>query len=270
MSTRKAYLTIDDGPTKTTTQMVDFLTARGIPALLFCRGDKLAANPDPIVDAIKKGFVIGNHAYSHKRASDMGVEDMIAEIQKTEDLINDLYKQADTARPPKYFRFPYLDRGMGSWIVDFNKLPADYHGDVKRVFWEGLNFCEQKVPGEEQRANFLMMQEFLRRENFDVPFRQIKHGWWRDTEISIAADCMFTYSTADWMLTVRHLVRDWPCKNILDLKDKIDKDPWLNAQGSNHVVLAHDDPEIFDVFQGLVKHFQNSGFEFLDFHAKTD
>jgi peptidoglycan/xylan/chitin deacetylase (PgdA/CDA1 family) len=59
------YLTIDDTPSPLTDDLVDGLVARGVPALLFCRGDFLDASPDAAYRAIDKGMVLGNHGYEH-------------------------------------------------------------------------------------------------------------------------------------------------------------------------------------------------------------
>ncbi|HEY8191255.1 MAG TPA: polysaccharide deacetylase family protein, partial [Alphaproteobacteria bacterium] len=65
----EAYLTIDDSPSAHTGELTVALQKRGVPALLFCRGDRMEKNPDAIVEALECGFVIGNHAYSHTRFS---------------------------------------------------------------------------------------------------------------------------------------------------------------------------------------------------------
>jgi len=261
----EAYLSIDDSPSPRTDDLIDYLEAKEIRALLFCRGDFMEDDPDPVIRAIEKGFVVGNHTYAHPRASmvDLGV--MQADVLKTEKLIESAYTKAGVQRPGKYFRFSYMDRGMGAWVVDFNRLHTDYHAPLKELFWEGLNFCSQAPPMEEQKAKFTALQEFLRVEGFTSPFEQIKFGWWRDTEIAVAADCFFTFSTADWMLTKRHMEKNWPYKTLEDLRAKIDEDRWLQDKNSRHVILAHDQGEIHDVTVALTDHLLVRGFEFLDF-----
>src|SRR5687768_722942 len=97
-----AYLTIDDTPSAQTDELTTFLAQRGVPALLFCRGDRLEANPDPAVRAVRAGFVLGNHAYSHTRFSALTLAEGIAEIERTERLIDGVYSRAGIARPGKY------------------------------------------------------------------------------------------------------------------------------------------------------------------------
>src|SRR5688572_29155055 len=121
MLMKTAYMTIDDSPTKHTDQLTDFLLARDIPAVLFCIGsaytdlgiqcEGMEQLPEPIVRAIKKGFVVGNHTYTHRRSSELSYDEVIAEIEKTERIIDDLYKKAGKSRTHKLLRFPHIDRG---------------------------------------------------------------------------------------------------------------------------------------------------------------
>lgn len=261
----KAYLTIDDSPSASTDMLVDFLAARGIPALFFVRGDALEANPAPIVRALKKGFAVGNHTYSHKRASEHALEDTKADILKCEALIEQAHKDAGVERNHKTFRFSYLDRGTGAWVVDFDRLNPDQRRAMEPVFLEGLNFCDRQKPGPEAFEKKAALQDFLKSEGFEAPFKNIRLDWYAATEVAQARDCFFTFSTNDWMLTRRHLEKNWPCKNLADLTRRIDADPALKETDSAHIILAHDQAEIFEPVCGLVEHFSARGFEFLDF-----
>ena len=150
--TPRAYLTIDDSPTKHTDDLTDFLAERDIPAILFCVGgdytdlgvpcEGMESMPDPIVRAIQKGFLIGNHTYSHSRYSDMRYEDMVKEIEKTESIIDGLYRRAGKARAAKLFRFRDIDRGCGTWVIDYTK--AGKHAEtIRNLFLGGVNLKEQ-------------------------------------------------------------------------------------------------------------------------------
>lgn len=256
----KAYLTIDDSPSAHTGELTDALVARGVPAILFCRGDRLKKNPEAVVDAIKKGFVIGNHAWSHTRFSAMSLEDGIKEIKKTDKLIDNAYRKAGVARPAKYFRFPHMDRGCGGWVVDYDDLLPSYRDALVQLFGGGLN-VKLDAPDIAMKRKKQALQDWLRDEGFHAPdFRGIAHSWYNDTEVGAALDTMFTYSTGDWMVTARHLGK-WPYKNTDELKAKIDADPFLHEEGA-HIVLAHDQDELLDVVTALIDHFIEKGFSF--------
>ena len=109
--TKTIYLTIDDGPSAATAEKLEWLSDRRIPAILFCIGSHIAAQPDVLVDAITRGFWIGNHAYSHRRFSQLDAEAWRDEIAATEALIEAAHARARAPRVRKLFRFPFGDKG---------------------------------------------------------------------------------------------------------------------------------------------------------------
>ncbi|MBI4031170.1 MAG: polysaccharide deacetylase family protein [Proteobacteria bacterium] len=255
----RAYLTIDDSPSARTGDLTEALEKRGIPALLFCRGDRLEQNPAPVARGIQKGFVIGNHAWSHTRFSALPFETCVVEIEKTEKLIDAAYRDAGIARPGKYFRFPHMDRGAGGWVIDYDTVPA--HRDaLLKLFDDGLNISLQK-PSADMLEKKEKLQEYLKKSGFTAPFAA-SFPFYAETEMATAIDAMFTFSTADWMLTKRHLGK-WPYKTLDDLRKKMDDDPWLWQEDGAHIILSHDQEETVDTTIALVDYMVARGFEFL-------
>ncbi len=123
---RKAYLTIDDGPSERFTELVDFLHERKIPAVFFNRGDNMDARPDAVLYGIERGFIMANHTWSHGHAADLPFEKTCDEIRRTDDILERLYQKAGVKRPAKYFRFPYMDRGMGAFFVEPDGLAPEH------------------------------------------------------------------------------------------------------------------------------------------------
>ena len=258
----RAYLTIDDSPSSRTDDLTDELKMRGVPALLFCRGDRLEQNPAPIARAIQRGFAIGNHAYSHTRFSTLSFEQCVQEIKKTEELIDAAYQNAGAKRPGKYFRFPHMDRGAGGWVVDYDAAPT--HREVLlKLFGDGLNIDLQK-PSNAINDKKTRLQEYLKRSGFTPPCPPPAFSWYSKTEMAAAIDAMFTYSTSDWMITKRHAGK-WPYKTLDDLKKKIDNDPFLCDESNTHIILTHDQDETVDTTIALVDYMLDKGFEFLEF-----
>ncbi len=256
---RRAILTLDDSPSERTRDLVDFLYKNNIPALLFVRGARMDENPGPILYALEKGLTIGNHTYTHRRASEAGFDAFVADIQKTEDLIEGAYRRTGRTRPGKFFRFPHLDRGCGSWVLDFDAVPETWRPSVRATFLEGLNVQSLAPPTSEQKALKDRLQASLRAQGFTYPVRSSV------LEVACPAekpvDWPFTFSTADWMLTHRHQGR-WPYRTLEDLKHKIDADLWLNRPDFTHVILAHDEGEIFNVTRDLIMYIKDKGFVF--------
>lgn len=112
MKTKTAYLTIDDVPTDDLPNKLTFLHKKKIPAILNVLGRAVNPKREPhLIEAIKKGFVIGNHSWNHANFNDLTEQQVEEEITKTDELIESLYKKAEVKRPIKVFRFPYLQKG---------------------------------------------------------------------------------------------------------------------------------------------------------------
>lgn len=270
---RKAYLTIDDSPTKETDALVDWLVANDVPATFFCIGsaykdmhiecEGIEQNPGPIQRAIDKGFLIGNHTYTHRRASELSYDEVVAEIEKTELIIDGLYKNAGKARPVKLMRFPHIDRGAGGWIVDYDAA-GDHKPALMELFGSGLNIT-LTPPSAAQIEKKEKIQAYLKREGFvtDI-FNGVTFPWYQG-EMADSRDLLYTFSTSDWMLNpdLSRYSDPWPYKSIDALKNKIDSDPWLKDNSSTHIILAHDHNGLFPVTTALFNYFKKSGIEFI-------
>ena len=260
---RVAYLTIDDSPSPHTDKIVTYLAGHGIQALFFCIGEKIEAYPDQMIGAVQAGHALANHTYAHKRFSTLSLDVCIEEIERAETLIETIYKRAGRTQTGKYFRFPHMDRGTAGWVVDYDRIDEALRRDVTSLFADGLNITLEP-PTHEMIEKKALLQEYLKKEGYQQPFKNIKHAWFEGTELESARDCMYTFSNSDWMLLDRHRGK-WSYKTEQDLKDKIDDDKYLRDANSAHIILAHDkpEPELFPIFKTTVDHMINSGFKFV-------
>lgn len=256
----KAYLTIDDSPSNITDELLAYLNERQIQALFFCRGDHLENNPTPIINAIFEGHIIGNHLYSHKRASKLELDQLYQEITSTEKLIEKAYKTAGTPRPIKTIRFPYTDRGLGArWFSTHN----DHNASIIDIIETGLgnNFAQE--PSVEDISKFELLQEFLKHEGFTTPhFNELPDDCWykKIDHIQNAYDTLFTCSSSDWMLTQRHLKKDWPYKTTQHLINAMMND---FQRQDTHILLMHDQGELKNCFKEVIDGMRTNGVEFL-------
>jgi peptidoglycan/xylan/chitin deacetylase (PgdA/CDA1 family) len=257
-----AYLTIDDSPTPKTLTLCDFMTAHNVPAIFYCRGDHIEQYPDVTAEIVRRGFVLGNHGYAHQRATGLSATEVQDDILKCEALIDAAYQQAGVARTGKYFRFPYLDRGCGAWVVDYNAMPEDQSAIIQKLFAEGL-YLDDTKPSSDLLQKQQDLQIWLAAQGFTAPFAGVTFPWYTHREMSAAKDALYTFSTADWMMTKRHLSKNHPYKTIDDLKQKIDSDPFLHDENSNNIILIHDQDELSDVFEALIAHMMTRGIKFL-------
>lgn len=234
------YLTIDDSPSAHTDAMTSFLVARSVPAILFVRGDRFEKNFDPIVRAVERGFAIGNHSYAHRPAGEMSFDEWVEDFQKTEVLIDEAYRGAGVSRIHRLHRFPYIDRG------------------------DGQKLERSLVAGEQLQLNGSdkvdQIQSYLRGCNVEQPFTNTQLP-----VVETAADCLLTFSSADWMLGPRHIDDDGhPIKTTGDLLKKLYADKRLCEQSGNSVFLMHDQDGLYDVFVEVIESMLNNEFTFLE------
>lgn len=113
-------LTFDDGPGPDTAQLAQYLARYDARGTFFVLGENLEAptwwDHDPalsteiVVGLLRQGHTIGNHSYSHptSAAAAAAMSTFIAEVTRTDDLINALRSRADLDRCERIpFRLPY-------------------------------------------------------------------------------------------------------------------------------------------------------------------
>lgn len=108
---RVAYLTIDDAPSPRMPRKVKYLSDKGIPAIWFCEGNHLEQGSDFAPLAIRKGFLLGNHSFDHPHFSAIKIAGCLEQIERTHWLLESLYLSERIEWSPRYFRFPYGDKG---------------------------------------------------------------------------------------------------------------------------------------------------------------
>ena len=106
-----ALLTIDDIASKNTPAIIDYLEEKKIPVLMFAWGENVERYHDEALYVLKHGVIVGNHSYSHPHFSEISFEEGVKEIEKNEEVLNALYKEAGVERRFRPFRFPYGDKG---------------------------------------------------------------------------------------------------------------------------------------------------------------
>lgn len=231
----KAYLTIDDSPSKETEKLVDFLTSKQIPALLFVRGAFLERNPRAIEYAIQNGLIIGNHSYAHIPAGEMEPQEWADDLELCDHLIEAAYRRCDQERPAKYYRFPYIDRGDGTKSEQIDEAHLSLDARVEQL------------------------QNYLHKEHFYQPFKHMPASYPRR-----AHDCLYTYTARDWMLNDKHRGTQ-AIKTREALIARAAQDERLKDEKHNHILLLHDQDGMVDDAIALINYFLENGFEFLDF-----
>lgn len=102
----KVAITFDDGPHSTyTDKLLDGLLIRNVKATFFLIGSNIESNSKVVQRMHDEGHVIGNHTYSHVELACIDIKKAMAEINKTNKLIESI-----TGEKVKYIRPPY-----GAW-----------------------------------------------------------------------------------------------------------------------------------------------------------
>jgi peptidoglycan-N-acetylglucosamine deacetylase len=240
------YLTIDDGPSVDFSAKCSYLYEKNIPAIFFCIGANLEKHADAVIDAINKGFLIANHSYSHPRFSSISVNQAREEIQRTDALIDELYRRAGRERSKKHFRFPYGDNADGTGGKIFSKKIFRKHKNAAALqsILDGMNY------------------EPLEAAGVTYPYYQ--------QALQTRADCIWTFDTMDWSF-----LHDEPQQAFEQTKQRLKQTSphdfrgywnfgkrWL-ASASDEIILMHDHEKSAPFFMPLMELLREISTSFL-------
>lgn len=98
-------LTFDDGPNMTTTvQVLDLLQKYQVRASFFLIGGNITDSTAKVVKrAYDMGCEIDNHSKTHPPMNELTAEEMVAEVQYVDRMVEEI-----TGQPPLFFRPPYI------------------------------------------------------------------------------------------------------------------------------------------------------------------
>jgi peptidoglycan/xylan/chitin deacetylase (PgdA/CDA1 family) len=195
-----------------------------VPAVFFCVGQQLEQYRTEVIQAIRDGFVIGNHSYSHRHFSQLSLDQAADEVASTDAIIDALYHAAGVKRPAKLFRFPYGD--AGTHRRRFNRT-------LTTMGYVGLRIPSPRLP---------------------FPFLRAIHF--------TSADSWWTFDLRDWCLVDAghgHAVR-----SRQDVIDRLDREMRQTSWriGRNHVFLVHDHVQTAELFTALVERLLEHGVTF--------
>lgn len=203
-----AILTIDDITSKNTPAIVDYLCEKNIKAILFGVGENIVRYYEEAIYALKKGMIVGNHSYTHPSFSELSLEACIEEIEKSEKLIDRLYKDAGVERKYRPFRFPYGNKG----------------GDYKKE-----------------------LQQYFRKHGFHKLIdSQIAETWYADNALGEDIDTFWTFDFGEYQMREGSDFTWESVKNRIHDDHPENGSPLLK-EGSHHIILlhAHDETEKF-------------------------
>lgn len=231
MQEKTAYLTIDDSPSLSMIDRVAFLDSRGIHAIWFCRGDYLAERPEAAIRALRSGHILGNHSWGHPYFSKLSLDQAAFEIDRTDELVDELHRQAGVDRRLKVFRFPYEDR-----------IGSDEHHAKLQGLLKSRGFVLPKIPRVQDS-------------------RMLRHIQEEDTSL------FWTFDSEDWTLQAPGTVEaDDRLAKVLARMDRNEPEAGcgLKAPGTE-VIVMHDHSHTGAQWQTVVQGFLDRGLVFKGF-----
>lgn len=97
-----AYLTIDDGPSKYSDQLIKILDEYSVPATFFLIGKNINLYPQYVRQFHERGDYVGMHSMTHDYNKLYSQGQIVSEMKETQKLINTI-----TNQEPILFRSPY-------------------------------------------------------------------------------------------------------------------------------------------------------------------
>ena len=246
----RIYLTLDDAPSSDFINKVEFLESVNMPAIFFCRGDFLEKRMDEAVYALNKGFLLGSHSYRHIRHSHLSRKEAKASILRNHELLEMVYQKANMRWRTKLFRFPYLDRGCGSFPVNPDDTTEEGREWLAKIMLGVVG--ESDVPSLSALANKDELQRFLKELGYISIAEEIEQAGFSDTDFGRGSDVNITYCSDDWHMLSRHRPRYQDTPEILceRLRNYLEK-----SKLAAEIILMHDYEEEYakEAFKKMVE-----------------
>lgn len=152
----KIALTFDDGPHQVYTPMLlDGLKERGVKATFFLIGEniEIGENAEIVKREHEEGHLIGNHTYSHVEITRLENEAAYQEIQKTNEIIENIIgEKVEFMRPP-----------FGAWQKELEKkihvLPVMWTVDPLDWATENVDEIVNKVVTEVKENDMILLHD---------------------------------------------------------------------------------------------------------------
>jgi peptidoglycan/xylan/chitin deacetylase (PgdA/CDA1 family) len=113
-------LTIDDGPSEYTDEILQILKANDAAATFFIIGSQIAWREETLQDLIRNNNELANHAMHDEHSRSLSDAELIKQIQAVKSKIQESYAAVGVVAPPDYFR-----RGSGFFTTRMRKTVTE-------------------------------------------------------------------------------------------------------------------------------------------------
>lgn len=147
-ATKEIFLTFDEGyENGYTASILDTLKEQNVKACFFVTGDYIKSSPDLVKRMVNEGHVVGNHSYTHPSFATLSNDEIIAELDKT----NNAFKELTGRDIDPFFRPP-----MGEYSEE--SLAITNNSGYTTVFWS-LAYKDWLV--DDQPTNAYAKEQFV-------------------------------------------------------------------------------------------------------------
>ena len=129
-SKRELWLTIDDGPTDDTNELLDLFDAHQVKATFFVKGTLAEQHPERVREMLARGHSVANHTHTHPSGSFWCL--LPARVASEIDRCNRVLERV-TGNTPRWFRAPV---GMKNPFVH----PALARRNLRLIGWTARGF----------------------------------------------------------------------------------------------------------------------------------
>ncbi|MEU5784553.1 polysaccharide deacetylase family protein [Micromonospora lupini] len=130
-------LTFDDGPTGSTSALLNVLRANGVRATMFNIGQNVQNNRSAAQAQVAAGMWVGNHSWSHAHMTSMSQSQMQSDLSQTSSAI-----QSATGSRPQLFRPPYGETNSTLQSVASSLGMRQVIWDVDSQDWNGASVSQ--------------------------------------------------------------------------------------------------------------------------------
>ncbi|GAA5066091.1 endo-1,4-beta-xylanase [Thermocatellispora tengchongensis] len=131
-------LTFDDGPNPgNTANLLNALRSNGLRATMFNTGQNAQNNQALVRAQVDAGMWVGNHSWSHPHMTQLSGSQMLSELQRTQQVI-----QQATGTAPRLFRPPYGETNATLRSVEQQLGLTEILWDVDSQDWNGASTAQ--------------------------------------------------------------------------------------------------------------------------------
>ena len=163
-------LTFDDGPTGSTTTLLNALRANGLRVTMFNIGQKVQQNPGLAQSQQAAGMWVGNHSWTHPHLTQLGSAQIQSEISQTQNAI-----RSATGSTPRLFRPPYGETNATVRGVEAQFGLTEVLWDVDSQDWNGASTAQiVQAAGRLTNGQVILMHDGIQNTINAIP--QIASG----------------------------------------------------------------------------------------------